>query len=61
MYSGADNIRAIERETDVFASNLLMPGDLLRDEIPDCVCAIPFPSLRDQEAPASSQDRRTKR
>jgi hypothetical protein len=33
VYSGADNMRAIEREADDFASNLLMPGDLLRDWI----------------------------
>lgn len=31
VYSGADTIRDIEREADDFASNLLMPGDLLRD------------------------------
>ena len=35
VYSGADNMRAIEREADDFASNLLMPGDLLRDWISD--------------------------
>ena len=33
VYSGIDTIRAIEREADDFASNLLMPGDLLRDWI----------------------------
>lgn len=33
VYSGIDAIRAIEREADDFASNLLMPGDLLRDWI----------------------------
>ena len=33
VYSGLDTIRAIEREADDFASNLLMPGDLLRDWI----------------------------
>ena len=31
VHSGADTIRDIEREADDFASNLLMPGDLLRD------------------------------
>lgn len=31
VYSGADTLRAIEREADDFASNLLMPGDLLRE------------------------------
>ncbi len=31
MYSGVDTIRDIEREADDFASNLLMPGDMLRD------------------------------
>lgn len=30
VYSGIDTIRVIEREADDFASNLLMPGDLLR-------------------------------
>lgn len=30
MYSGADTVKGIEREADDFASNLLMPGDLLR-------------------------------
>ncbi|ASJ25811.1 ImmA/IrrE family metallo-endopeptidase [Laribacter hongkongensis] len=33
VYSGADTIRVIEREADDFASNLLMPGDLLREWI----------------------------
>ena len=33
VYSGIDTIRVIEREADDFASNLLMPGDLLRDWI----------------------------
>ena len=33
VYSGIDTIRTIEREADDFASNLLMPGDLLRDWI----------------------------
>lgn len=33
VYSGVDTIRAIEREADDFAGNLLMPGDLLRDWI----------------------------
>ncbi len=33
IYSGIDTIRAIEREADDFASNLLMPGDLLRQWI----------------------------
>ena len=36
VYSGADRMRSIEREADDFASNLLMPGDLLRDAISDC-------------------------
>lgn len=35
VYSGADRMRAIEREADDFASNLLIPGDLLRDAISD--------------------------
>ena len=35
VYSGADRMRSIEREADDFASNLLMPGDLLRDAISD--------------------------
>lgn len=35
VYSGADTIRTIEREADDFASNLLMPGDLLREWISD--------------------------
>jgi len=34
VYSGADRMRDIEREADDFASNLLIPGDLLRDAIP---------------------------
>ncbi|MDY0329678.1 MAG: ImmA/IrrE family metallo-endopeptidase [Thiomonas sp.] len=33
VHTGIDTIRAIEREADEFASNLLMPGDLLRDWI----------------------------
>lgn len=33
VYSGIDTIRLIEREADDFASNLLMPGDLLREWI----------------------------
>jgi Zn-dependent peptidase ImmA (M78 family) len=33
VYSGIDTIRAIERDADAFASNLLMPGDLLREWI----------------------------
>jgi hypothetical protein len=33
VYSGADAIGNIEREADEFASNLLMPGDLLREWI----------------------------
>lgn len=33
VYSGIDTIRVIEREADDFASNLLMPGDLLREWI----------------------------
>lgn len=35
VYSGADTLRTIEREADDFASNLLMPGDLLREWISD--------------------------
>ena len=35
IYSGADRMRSIEREADDFASNLLIPGDLLRDAISD--------------------------
>ena len=38
VYSGADTIRVIEREADDFASNLLMPGDLLRDWISNQRC-----------------------
>jgi hypothetical protein len=33
IYSGIDTLRQIEREADDFASNLLMPGDMLRDRI----------------------------
>lgn len=33
IYSGIDTILDIEREADDFASNLLMPGDLLREWI----------------------------
>ena len=33
VYSGIDTIRVIEREADDFASNLLMPCDLLREWI----------------------------
>jgi len=33
IYSGADTLKQIEREADEFASNLLMPGDLLRQRI----------------------------
>lgn len=33
VYSGTDTLRAIEREADDFASNVLMPGDLLREWI----------------------------
>ena len=33
IYSGIDNLKQIEREADDFASNLLMPGDMLRDRI----------------------------
>jgi hypothetical protein len=33
VYSGIDTLKQIEREADDFASNLLMPGDLLRDRI----------------------------
>lgn len=33
VYSGIDSIRAIEREADDFAGNLLMPGDLMREWI----------------------------
>ena len=33
VHTGIDTLRAIEREADDFASNLLMPGDLLREWI----------------------------
>jgi len=33
VHTGIDMLRSIEREADDFASNLLMPGDLLRDWI----------------------------
>lgn len=33
VHTGIDTLRDIEREADDFASNLLMPGDLLRDWI----------------------------
>ncbi len=33
VYSGISTLKQIEREADDFASNLLMPGDLLRDRI----------------------------
>ena len=33
VHTGIDTLRSIEREADEFASNLLMPGDLLRDWI----------------------------
>lgn len=33
VHTGIDTLRSIEREADDFASNLLMPGDLLRDWI----------------------------
>lgn len=33
VYTGIDTLKAIERETDDFASNLLMPGNMLRDRI----------------------------
>lgn len=33
IYSGSDNLAQIEREADDFASNLLMPGNLLRERI----------------------------
>ena len=33
VYSGHDTMRVIEREADDFASNLLMPGDVLREMI----------------------------
>ena len=35
IYTGADTLKQIEREADEFASNLLMPGDLLRERIAD--------------------------
>lgn len=33
VHTGIDDLRQIEREADDFASNLLMPGDTLRDAI----------------------------
>lgn len=33
VHTGIDTLKAIEREADDFASNLLMPGDLLREGI----------------------------
>jgi hypothetical protein len=33
VYSGIDTLKKIEREADDFASNLLMPGDMLRERI----------------------------
>lgn len=33
VYSGQDTLAMIEREADDFASNLLMPGDVLRDAL----------------------------
>ena len=33
VHTGIDGLRQIEREADEFASNLLMPGDLLREWI----------------------------
>lgn len=33
IYSGIDTMRAIECDADEFASNLLMPGDVLRDAL----------------------------
>lgn len=33
IYTGADTLKQIEREADDFASNLLIPGDLLRQRI----------------------------
>jgi hypothetical protein len=33
VYTGIDSLKQIEREADDFASNLLMPGDMLRDRI----------------------------
>ena len=35
IYSGLDSLVAIEREADEFASNLLMPGNLLRQRLAD--------------------------
>lgn len=33
VHAGIDTLKQIEREADDFASNLLMPGDMLRDRI----------------------------
>lgn len=33
VYSGIDTLKKVEREADDFASNLLMPGNMLRDRI----------------------------
>lgn len=33
VYSGVETMRAIERDADDFAGNLLMPGDVLRDQL----------------------------
>lgn len=33
VYTGIDSLKLIEREADDFASNLLMPGDMLRERI----------------------------
>ncbi len=33
VYTGIDTLKQIEREADDFASNLLMPGDMLRERI----------------------------
>jgi hypothetical protein len=33
IYAGTEGLKQIEREADDFASNLLMPGDLLRNQI----------------------------
>lgn len=33
VHAGIDTLKEIEREADDFASNLLMPGDMLRDRI----------------------------